>query len=345
MEVFLDLSTEDRADILNDIARQAGPGKTAQILEKDIWLCWALGALFSMPNKLPMAFKGGTSLSKVFGLIDCFSEDIDITIDCKALSNEDPFSPDISKSKLKKLSIQLKSNVTEHIKDTILPYLEEKLAQTNDNNCKIELDDDGETVYLRYSSAISNMHEYLSESIKLEFGGRNLTVPNNTHTVSPYAHKYRNDLEFQRANVTVLSPERTFWEKATLIHVECNRTGLKADPDRISRHWYDIIQISQDEIGSNAIKNLTLLNEFVNLKKIFFNSGYANYDNCINGDIRLLPNNNLLSHLHADFNKMLDANMFYGEKPIFDDIMRKIKQLEETINLSTKKRGNALHDK
>jgi predicted nucleotidyltransferase component of viral defense system len=173
-EAYLSLSKKEQTQILTNLSTTRNINRDALLLEKDIWICWALEFLFKMPNQLPMAFKGGTSLSKAFRVIDRFSEDVDITIDYQSFNCDDPFLEGISKTKLKNISLQIKSMVTQHIKDTIIPYYEKTISeQFNQNAPAVELDDDGETLHLRYPSVLGQKNEYVTDSVRLEFGGRN----------------------------------------------------------------------------------------------------------------------------------------------------------------------------
>jgi hypothetical protein len=130
----------------------------------------------------------------------------------------------------------------------------------------------------------------------------------------------------------VLSPQKTFWEKLTLLHYECNRPTLKNDADRISRHWYDVAMLANNVIGEQAIANHELLNEVVKIKKTFYDSSYAKYDNCLIGKFCLIPDENYVKLLTEDFKKMLDNGMFYGGKPDFDKIIHDVKKLEKIVN-------------
>ena len=145
-EAFLSLAAQDRKDILESAAVQLG--RPAVILEKDIWICWALQILFSIPWHHPMVFKGGTSLSKVYGIIDRFSEDVDITLDYKAFDYDfDPFAPDVSKSRIRRFSQCLKSSVAGYLQDVVGPALEAAVADlaTSDQHA-VRIGDDGERV-------------------------------------------------------------------------------------------------------------------------------------------------------------------------------------------------------
>ncbi len=334
-EAYLALPKKEQALILRNLSTNKNIKREAILLEKDIWICWALEFLFKMPNQLPMAFKGGTSLSKAYRVIDRFSEDVDITIDYQAFNCGDPFVEGISKTKLKNISLELRSMVTQHIKDTLLPYYEKIISEQFKKNAPIvEMDNDGETIHLRYPSVIEQKSGYIIDSIRLEFGGRNLTVPSELITITTDISEYVNDLSFPIAQATVLSPQKTYWEKITLIHYECNRPTLKDDADRISRHWYDVAMLTNHDIGKHAQMNRALLNEVIKIKKTFYDSGFAKYDDCLNGNLRLIPNDNYLQLLKDDFNKMLSNKMFYGNQPDFYRVLNELKKLEMVINKS-----------
>ena len=220
-EAFLSLNARDRRDILETVAARSG--RSAGILEKDIWICWVLQTLFSIPHSHPMAFKGGTSLSKVYGIIDRFSEDIDITLDYRAFGDAfDPFAPGVSRTQIERFSDRLRSRVAAYSRDVVAPALEaaaEGLATSGRHG--VQISDDGESVWFAYPSTVENTVGYLKSEVLLEFGGRNVIDPNERHEVAPDIAALTNDLEYPAPTVTVLSPARTFWEKATLRCSQC----------------------------------------------------------------------------------------------------------------------------
>lgn len=136
------------------------------------------------------------------------------------------------------------------------------------------------------------------------------------------------------STVTVLSTERTFWEKATLIHVECHRTEFRSNTDRLSRHWYDLAKLADLKCGKQAVANIELLRDVLRHKKVFYESSTANYDACLTGQFRLSPPTGALAGLREDFGKMIDAGMFVGEGPCFDEIMDRLTLLEQALNAS-----------
>lgn len=118
--------------------------------------------------------------------------------------------------------------------------------------------------------------------------------PNEEHPLRPYIARELTELRFPEATVPVLVPSRTFWEKATLIHVACNRSDPKLDADRQSRHWHDLAVLADHDIGKTAIPDRQLLEDVVKHKNIFFRASYTNYEACLSGALRLVPEAPLL---------------------------------------------------
>ena len=319
----------DRIAILT--SDQVEPILNPLILEKDVWVCWALDTLFSMPNRYQMAFKGGTSLSKVFNAISRFSEDVDITIDYKSLDpTVDPFAPELSGNAKRRISEDLKQRAKDYIAEVVDPHLKEALADLHlEGAGKIEVK--GDTLYINYPSALEDMQGYVNGSVKLDFGGKNAIIPSDEHLITAILSKNFSEVAFPSATVNVLSPERTFWEKATLIHVECGKAAIRTQ-DRISRHWYDLDQLAQSQIGKNSVANRALLADVIRLKNRFYYSAMANYDECNSGGLKLIPNETNLPILEKDYLEMTRAGMLYGDIPAFKEIISRLKTLENEIN-------------
>lgn len=281
-----------------------------------------------------MAFKGGTSLSKVYGAIDRFSEDVDITLDYRCFEEDfDPFADGISNSKIKKFSERLKGYVKEYANNNVMPFLRAELDKLpTAQHHVIEADESGEKVWVSFPSVTEEIDDYLKSQILIELGGRNVIDPNEQHTISPYVAALTADVDYPTSEVVVLSPERTFWEKATLIHIECSRGQLKENAERLSRHWYDLVMLSQHAYGQAAVRNRELLKDVVRHKKVFFKAAYANYDACLESQLQLLPQDETLDGLRADYEKMIDAGMMYKTAPTFDEIVESTQQLQRAIN-------------
>ena len=326
-EAFLQLSPEEQAEILQTCAGKLG--RRAEHLEKDVWICWVLQSLFTMPGRLPMAFKGGTSLSKVYSAIRRFSEDVDVTVEYKSLDQSiDPFDPKVSRTARERFTELLRTKLAIHTKNVIRPYFENLVAQLAEKpSHPIPISEDGEKLFIPYPSRFGT-----AETVLLEFGGRNVIAPNEEHPLRPYIAAEVPDLLYPEATVQVLSPSRTFWEKATLIHVACNRSDPKLDADRQSRHWHDLAVLSDHQIGKASMADRKLLEDVVNHKNVFFPASDTNYEACLSGGLRLIPETPLLQTLRTDYEKMVTDGMFDGEPPTFDWIIARLGKLAKKIN-------------
>ena len=230
---FLSLAAGERAELLHAAAAQSFGAP--QILEKDIWVCWALQTLFTMSGAHPMAFRGGIALSKVYGVIDRFSEDVDVSFDYRVFSDGvDPFAEGMSRTRIKRLSEQLRTRVADYVRDVVMPFVDEAATRLDmDGAHSIRLSEDGESLFFVYPPAVGGASGYFNNEVLLEFGGRNVIEPNERRPVAADIAGFGQDVEFPSAIVTTLDPRRTFWEKATLIHVACHRRRLAG---RLSRH-------------------------------------------------------------------------------------------------------------
>lgn len=327
---FFELPIEEKLSFFKQSADQLDVSDL--IIEKDLWVCWLLEALFSLP--IHMAFKGGTSLSKGFNLIKRFSEDCDITIDYRHFYNQLELD-NISRSQLKKVSDILKQQLQHYVSETILPYLKDKTSTLfSFTSYEITLSDDGEQLRFYYPSIVNSPSQgYLRDHVLLEFGIRNSIEPCDKQQITPYLiNIVPEHITLPKPVVDVLSPIRTYWEKITLIHVECHRARVQTTPDRLSRHWYDLFMLDQSWVGKDALSRVDILEDVILYKKAFFNASYAHYDSCISGELRLIPDEQNQKNLSSDFSKMIDAAMFYEPPPSFTKIMEFLKQLENKIN-------------
>ncbi len=330
-ENFFQLSTTEQNEIINSLSPQIG--LTPQVIEKDIWVCWVLDKLFSMPNALPMVFKGGTSLSKIFNAIQRFSEDCDITIDYLGFNtNFDPFADNMSKTALKKFTEKLRNQLRDYVYSTILPYFRILLANQFGDFAQIKVSEDGEQVWITYPTTTENFATYINSHVLLEFGARNSIEPNNKHTIQPIISNFLRNIEFPHASVNVLSPLRTFWEKATLIHAECHRGEFRESANRLSRHWYDLAVLSQHPIGQSALTNYKLLQDVVKYKKIFYSASHAQYELCLQGEFKFFPDKANIISLHSDYNQMIQAGMFSQQPLSFERVITLLERLQKNIN-------------
>lgn len=352
---FFTLPPPEQAALIEKSANQLG--MPAIIIEKDIWVCWLLEKIFSLPT-MQMAFRGGTSLSKVFNVIKRFSEDCDISVDYHN------FKPDldlenISRTQLdKKITPELKNKLKEYISETVLPCLKNEINKSLPKYAfDITLNPNGEELRFYYPSVVSsaflttedgkysttengdylitenNNENYLKDHVFIEFGARNSTEPCEKYQLETYLSSVIDvELGLPRPIVNTLSPIRTFFEKLTLIHVECYRDNTKPTPDRYSRHWYDVYMLNSSCVGKEALSHFEILENVVEHKKAFFHYSFMDYDDCLSGKLRLIPNENYLKNLEKDYIQMINAGMFNETPSSFKEIISGLSKLEENIN-------------
>jgi predicted nucleotidyltransferase component of viral defense system len=302
------------------------------IVEKDFWVCWILKLLFEEAAlKNQMVFKGGTSLSKVFGLIDRFSEDIDLVLDWRLLGYEqeganDPYNATQSKTQQSRSNQEMNAKAVAYIRDTLLSQLNDLFAPISGVVARID-EDDPHTVNVFYPAAFAE--EYIRPAVRLEIGPLASWIPSSSHPIKAYAAEvFPEAFSNPDFEVVAIDAERTFWEKATILHQEAHRPG--AIPARYSRHYYDLYKLSESPIRKTALDNLTLLKSVVEFKERFYYSSWARYDLAVPGSFRLSPPDSQLPALERDYRAMQD--MFFREPPTFETILVGLLALEREIN-------------
>jgi len=305
----------------------ARKGMTPAIAEKDFWVCWTLGRLFAHPelSRLLM-FKGGTSLSKVFKLIERFSEDIDLILDWRVVVGEaDPLAAR-SASQQNKLNQMIDDKAVDYIGGEMLGLLSAALAPI----CRCELDaDDPHALNVQYPAAFSDA--YLRPEVRLEIGPLAAWLPWDNYKIRPYAAEAFPQ-QFTQADCAVqaIRAERTFWEKATILHHEANRPEGSSQPLRYSRHYYDLAMMATAPVKDAALADLELLADVVAFKQRFYRRPWAMYDLAKPGTFKLLPSGPVLKAVEKDYAQM--RSMIFGSYPAFGEIMAVLQRLESEIN-------------
>ena len=224
-----------------------------------------------------------------------------------------------------------------YVSEIVVPYLHTQLLQIPNNKLfEIILSDDGERLQFYYPSIVNKQLGYLRDHVLIEFGIRNSTEPCEKHDIATYLDCVveNGNIVLPKPKIDILSPMRTFWEKATLMHVECHRDRFNKNPERLSRHWYDLFMLYNSDIGKQALSSTDILQSVIEHKKAFFNASYTKYDDCLNGKFCLVPTEVNQIKLAKDFNSMVQAGMFYESPPRFDEMMRSLQELETVLNES-----------
>ncbi len=341
MDAVARLAAQERDDLFSEAA--ARRGLESAIIEKDFWVCWTLKRLLVLPQGAHLVFKGGTSLSKIFGVIQRFSEDIDLSFDRRALGFEgdrDPATAPSRKQAQQRIE-ELVASVQHHIATVLLPALTAAITQElgpPQHGWALGLDAaDPQTLVFQYPVGhlgTSSAHAYIRPVVRLELGARGDVWPTMTGTLRPYAsEEFPDHFEHPTCDVVTLAAERTFWEKATILHAEYHRPTRPDLSERLSRHYSDVASLAESEHGARAVEQLDLLARVVEHKMLFFSAAWARYDTATPGTLKLVPPDERLRELKADYAKM--RPMFFTQPPTFDEILERLRQLERRINDKT----------
>ena len=334
MDNVAQLALKERSDLFGETAAQMGI--TPSIAEKD---CWVLNKLFTLePICRNIIFKGGTSLSKVFKVINRFSEDIDLSISRESLgfSKEDFLTEGIS-GKQRGIKIDaLDEKCKEYIQGELLTLLKKSFtsALRDDQPWQLTIDEkEPQLVVFTYPSeeSMGEDDDYLKRKVRLELGARSEHFPSSSHEIRSYAaEKFPAYFTKLTCNVKVLAVERTFWEKVTLLHSEHYRPLDKPLPERCSRHYYDVHQMIVKGIDEKAIENITLLDEVRKHKEWFYRSAWAHYEEAKRGTLKLVPAEERLDALKLDYKEMQE--MIFPDAPTFEEIIGTLTKFEERVN-------------
>ncbi len=319
------LEAHEREALFGDAAFEMGVPPA--IVEKDFWVVWVLDMIFSDAelSKILM-FKGGTSLSKAFGLIGRFSEDIDLILDWREVTGDDPTKDRDSKSKQAKFNEQINENAKAYIKESLLAKIDGLLSPV----CSCKIDDENQfNINIAYPATFKD--GYLRNEILLEIGPLASWMPYGSFDVEAYVVKQFPTL-FDRhsCKVNAILAKRTFWEKATILHQEANRSADKPLPLRYSRHYYDLAVMAQTIVKDEALGDLELLGDVVDFKMKFYPAAWAKFEEAKPGKLRLSPPKFRMSELSKDYKAM--EHMIFDKKLSFDEIVGILKELEDEIN-------------
>jgi hypothetical protein len=345
-QTVLAASDEERRDLFVGAADRLRTNE--QNIEKDFWVCWTLDALF---NELEtggprLLFKGGTSLSKGYGLIERFSEDIDITVFREDIGQPTAFE-ELEAMSGKKRTARLeaiKSACQEFIQGPMLERLNSLLQQTiktanmNSDRARVESDPDdpdGQSLLLWYPTATTDGNTYIRRAIKVESGAKSALDPHAPVVVKPYVADDLPSLDLAVGHVTTVDPARTFWDKVIILHGLrrwWDRRGeLKGGGQRVSRHYYDVYRLLASEAGQKAMGDAAMAEDCVRHARMFFNRPDLDLASAVPGSFALTPHDGMLAELRRDYEAM--SGMIFGPIPNVDEVVAAISKLERRLNL------------
>jgi hypothetical protein len=329
---FLDLAPNERKLYFDQgaVRRNLSP----VILEKDFWVCWLLGVLFASRFGTWLVFKGGTSLSKVFGLIGRFSEDIDLSLSPEFLKLPEAGTSRNQANKWMKAAEAACGRAVEHENAPEVEQAVTAVLGKPGGRWFEFLTDPGTNspvLLFHYPTTQPPGFDYLKRSVKLEFGSLTDQQPAGRHPVRPWlAETIEAAFPDWTCQVVALEVERSFWEKATILHAEYHRPPAKPTPDRFSRHYADTAALAQHPGVAAAVGRDDLRQRVVEWKAQFFGSSWANFALAKPGTFRLVPPPERLPALRRNYQAM--RGMYLQEPPSFDQVIAVLAQLETRIN-------------
>lgn len=338
---FLALSLDEQQSALSHVATEKGIPFI--VVEKDLWVTIILHILFGKNGSKGILFKGGTSLSKGFDLIDRFSEDIDVTYSIETLKHhygefEDPWnyfedSNPWSNKKLEKELLNLKKIGQKYTDEILFRIVEDEIKKTI--NLPFDIVSKGEmTLYIHYPKLLEENEygaSYVKPVVKIEAGVRSARIPTITKNIDSFFEQILGKSD--PVEVNILRPDRTFWEKATILHAE----NSKNEPSRIgkrnhmSRHIYDLVKLYNSKYGQMAMNDLELLADVVKHKSTFYKDPRADYQNATPKSIKIVPTPELAHNFKIDYDDMAQS-MIIGNPATYDELLKILNKIQTELH-------------
>jgi hypothetical protein len=322
MNNWLTLTKEEQVELFTQIAVKTN--LPPQAVEKDAWVTLMLRMIFTSDLANHLIFKGGTSLSKAFNLIQRFSEDIDLGIDRKYLG----FEGDLSKGQIRKLRKACHSFVSTDLAELLQKQLveygvDESLFELIVENTQVS-DQDPETIKVNYQSLFDEV-SYLPKRVLIEVSARSLIEPNQEIALKSMIDEHYPETDFKEDEfvVNTTNPQKTFLEKLILLHEEFEKPKEKIRHLRMSRHFYDISQILNSEYGQSAIKNTALFESIISHRKVLTPMKTTDYETLTLQSLNIVPPEGFLDKYKSDYKEM-QSSMIHGESLGFDALLGKI---------------------
>jgi len=333
---FILLPQIDREYLIRSTAERIGTIPPITI-EKDFWVVYILQQLFTLDYANHLHFRGGTSLSKVYKVIDRFSEDIDLSIDRKYFDFDDEeISACQTVSQIDKLVKNLNIKNREFLQETVIYDLKNVLSNPLSRfDWSLDYEQDRKQYWLVFNypqslpNDIYNEGGYIKHNVKIEIYNDQDNDPWQQEQITPYISEYFPDAVTPvQGTIKVVSLGRTFFEKVALVHSHIERG--KSSGDRFSRHLYDLHNIAKSDQFEEIVKDRFLLEKIIKHREIFYRQPPANYQKILNGKLNLLPQNELLGRIKIDYKKM--DEMIYSQSPKFEDILKSLAKIQQRIN-------------
>ncbi len=329
MKEWFNLPEKERVIIINQVSEQSG--LIPAVIEKDLWVMIALRAIFNTEIKNHLVFKGGTSLSKAWKIIERFSEDIDLAIDRSFFG----FNGDLTRSQIK----NLRKASCKYINEKFQYILADKLKEQGIKEFKIsvlefkESDTDPLAIELKYKSLIEKQ-EYLQPRILIEISSRSLKEPYKNRSLKSLISETYPDSNFADTSIDIptVLPTRTLLEKIFLLHEEFQKPkSRKINSHRMTRHLYDISRLMDTRFLDQAINDNDLYQTIISHRSIFTKISWVDYKTHQYKTLNFTPPKTEIEKWKKDYLAMQES-MFYGETESFENLLIKLIELNNKIN-------------
>ena len=329
MDEWFKLSEDDRRIVINQASTKSGLLPVA--VEKDLWVMIVLQAIFSTEVAEHLVFKGGTSLSKAWGIIERFSEDIDLAIDRSFFG----FKGELSRTQVK----NLRKASCKYVAKKFHILLENALLKNGVKEFELsvtefeESDTDPLAIEIRYKSLVEQQ-EYLQPRILIEISSRSLIEPYENKKLSSIISEIYPNENFidQPINIPTVIPTRTLIEKMFLLHEEFQKPkDRKIRSERMTRHLYDISRLMDTEYLEKVISDKDLYNTIIEHRSKLTKVSWVDYNKHNYSTLNFIPPKEIMDEYEKDYEAMKES-MFYGETDSFENLIKKLKKLNDRIN-------------
>ena len=306
------------------------------LFEKDVWVLYAIRALVGSPFGEELTLKGGTSLAKAYQAIRRFSEDLDVTYSIRAIvpdlvqrSREDPLPS--SRSQEHNWTREIRRRLTEWVATHALPAIQAGLPGMDTS---VPVRAEGDRLFVGYEPLFP-YNDFVRPEVMVEFGARATGEPREKRLVECDAAPYLPEVSLPTALPFVMLAERTFWEKATAVHVFCRQQRSRGE--RLSRHWHDLVRLDDAGFGDRALADRAIALSVARHKAMFFREkdavgNWIDYEAAISGDLQLVPEGSFYEALADDYARMLSDGMLFDDEERFEDVMERCAELQERAN-------------
>lgn len=329
MQEWLKIPDSSKVNIFKEIEVKSKLKPIA--IEKDWWVTQILHQVFELDMADALVFKGGTSLSKGWGLIQRLSEDIDLALDRRYLGFEGRMGKN-QVDKLRRVSHQF-------IREVFYPRLQQTLRESGLEMVTFNFpessqsDKDPQVIELYYPSVIKQPVTYIQPRILIEIGSRSLFEPFTPMPIQSLVADYFPGKPFadSKKAIPCVNVEKTFLEKLFLLHEEFQKPKQKIRSDRLSRHLYDIERILETAYADKAILDQNLYVDIVQHRRVLTRINGLDYTKHAPKYLNPIPPDSILKSWEEDY-KVMQEQMIYGDSLPFDQMLSKLKELKEKIN-------------